>query len=221
MNVKNEKIAFAVLIGGKSTRFGSDKGIFEFEGRALLSHQLDTLYKFNSDIFIVAHSVEQMDEYKQKIHLRENVRFILDDLHITDDKDLRTPMIGLYTVFTQLSKEGYKKVFAFSCDTPLIKYEVIELMVNQPSGYDCHIPRWDNGFLEPLFAIYPVEKALINAVKNIKKQKYKLINLLSNKWSINYVSIEHLIKPLDKKLISFINVNGPIDLERLKDNFIN
>ena len=128
-------------------------------------------------------------------------------------------MIGLYSVFNQLSIKGYEKVFAFSCDTPLIKQEVIDLMINQPSGFDCHIPRWDNGFLEPLFAIYPVKKALEKAIKNIKNKKYKLINLLSNKWRINYVSIERLIKPLDKGLISFINVNGPIDLEKLKENF--
>ncbi len=219
MSIGNEKFAFAVLIGGKSTRFGSDKGIFEFEGKALLSHQLDALYRFNKDIFLVAHSKDQMDEYKRKINFLENVGFILDDLSITNDKDVRTPMIGLYSVFNQLSIKGYEKVFVFSCDTPLIKQEVIDLMINQPSGFDCHIPRWDNGFLEPLFAIYPVKKALEKAIKNIKNKKYKLINLLSNKWRINYVSIERLIKPLDKGLISFINVNGPIDLEKLKENF--
>ena len=59
MSIGNEKIAFAVLIGGKSTRFGSDKGIFEFEGKTLLSHQLDALYRFNKDIFLVAHSINE------------------------------------------------------------------------------------------------------------------------------------------------------------------
>jgi len=219
MSVGNEKIAFAVLIGGKSTRFGTDKGIFEFQGKPLLSHQLETLYEFNKDIFLIAHSKEQINEYKQKIQFSENTKFILDNLEIVINKEVRTPMIGLYTAFKQLLSLDYEKVFAFSCDTPLIKFEVVELILNQERGYDCYIPRWNNGFLEPLFAIYPVEKALKTALKNIQKQKFKLLNLLSNKWKINYVSIEDSIKPLDKKLISFINVNGPIDLEKLKENF--
>ena len=41
MSIKSQNIAFIVLIGGKSTRFGSDKGIFEFLGKPLLSYQLE------------------------------------------------------------------------------------------------------------------------------------------------------------------------------------
>ena len=67
MSVRNEKISFAILIGGKSTRFGSDKGIFEFKGKPLLSYQLEILNKFGKKIFIIAHSQEQVDLYKKKV----------------------------------------------------------------------------------------------------------------------------------------------------------
>ncbi|MFX0049049.1 MAG: NTP transferase domain-containing protein, partial [Candidatus Hermodarchaeota archaeon] len=46
-------------MGGKSTRFGSDKGIFNFRGKALIDYQLETLFPLNYDIFLVANSTEQ------------------------------------------------------------------------------------------------------------------------------------------------------------------
>ena len=217
MSVKNEKIAFVILIGGKSTRFGSDKGIFEFLGKPLISYQLDTLYKFNREMFLVAHSQEQIDVYKEKINFAENVSFITDDMELIEEEDLRTPMIGLYSAFNKLSEFDYDKAFTFSCDSPLIKSEVVDLLLRQAEGYDCYIPKWENGFLEPLFAIYPVKEAFEQAKESLLSKTYKLTNLINKNWKINYVPIEYDIKPLDENLISFINVNGPIDIEKLME----
>ena len=219
MSVGSEKIAFTILIGGKSTRFGSDKGLFEFAGKPLLTHQLDILHEFDKDIFLVAHTEKQIKEYKQKIKFLEKDSFLIDNLDLIDDKEIRTPMIGLYTAFKELDFLRYEKTFVFSCDTPLIKYDVVDLILNQERGFDCYIPRWDNLFLEPLFAIYSVKKAFKMAETSIKNNSFKLINLLRNDWKIYYISVENTIKPLDEKLHSFININGPIDLEKLMENF--
>ena len=217
MSIKSQNIAFVILIGGKSTRFGSDKGIFEFLGKPLISYQLETLTKFNRDIFLVAHDQEQVDIYKEKINFAKNVSFIKDNMELIEDKDLHTPMIGFYSAFKELSKLDYEKVFIFSCDSPLIKSEVVELLLRQAEGYDCYIPRWENGFLEPLFAIYPVKEALKQAKESLLNKTYKLTTLVNENWMVNYVSIEYDIKPLDENLITFINVNGPIDIEKLMD----
>ncbi len=217
MSVKNQNIAFVILIGGKSTRFGSDKGSFEFLGKPLISYQLDTLYKFNRDMFLVAHAQEQIDAYKEKINFANNVSFITDDMELVDDEDLRTPMIGLYSAFKKLSELDYTKAFTLSCDSPLIKSEVVELLLRQAEGYDCYIPRWENGFLEPLFAIYPVKEAFEQAKESLKNKTYKLTNLINENWKVNYVPIEYDIQPLDENLITFINVNGPIDIQKLME----
>jgi len=217
MSVKNQNIAFVILIGGKSTRFGSDKGIYEFLGKPLISYQLDTLYKFNRDIFLVAHDQEQINAYKEKINFAENVSFITDDMEFIDKEDLRTPLIGLYTAFKRLSTLDYEKAFTFSCDSPLIKSEVVDLLLKQAEGYDCYIPKWENGFLEPLFAIYPVKAAFEQAKDSLLNKTYKLTNLLNENWKVNYVPIEYEIQPLDKNLITFINVNGPIDIDKLME----
>ena len=217
MSIKSQNIAFIILIGGKSTRFGSDKGIFEFLGKPLLSYQLETLIQFNRDIFIVAHSQKQIALYKEKIDFAERISFITDNLELVEDKDLRTPMIGLYSAFKELSNLDYEKAFTFSCDSPLIKSEVVDLMLRQAEGYDCYIPRWESGFLEPLFGIYPVKEAFTQAKDSLLNKTYKLTNLINENWKVNYIPIEYNIKPLDENLISFTNVNGPIDIEKLME----
>ena len=217
MSVKSQNIAFVILIGGKSTRFGSDKGIFEFLGKPLISYQLETLYKFNRDVFLVAHAQEQINAYKEKINFPESVSFVTDNMELLEDKDLRTPMIGLYSAFKELNKLNYEKAFAFSCDSPLIKSQVVDLLLRQAEGYDCYIPRWENGFIEPLFAIYPVKEAFEQARESLLNKTYKLINLVNENWKVNYVPIEYDIKPLDENLITFVNVNGPIDIEKLME----
>ncbi|MBY9013150.1 MAG: NTP transferase domain-containing protein, partial [Candidatus Lokiarchaeota archaeon] len=47
-NIK-KNLAILILVGGKSVRFGSDKGIFEFQGKPLVSYQLETLNLFRYD----------------------------------------------------------------------------------------------------------------------------------------------------------------------------
>lgn len=212
---ENKSLAFVILIGGKSKRFGSDKGIFEFLGKSLISYQIETIEKFNKDIYLVAHSREQVQTYKIKIDTENIKKFFLDDVDLISNEELRTPMIGLYTAFKELDKLDYERAFILSCDAPLIKYDVIDLLIKQSEGYDCCIPRYNNEFLEPLFAIYPVKKAIHSTKENIEKETYKLTNILDDNWKINFISIEKMIQPIDKKLISFVNINGPIDVEKL------
>ncbi len=215
MENNNNSMAFIILIGGKSVRFGSDKGIYEFLGKPLILYQIEKLLKYRKNIFLVAHSQQQIEAYKKKIVLSEAIFFILDDMDKIEDSELRTPMIGIYSGFKELSKLDFDKAFTISCDTPFINDKVIELMIKQSKGYDCCIPRWENGYYESLFAIYPVKETLTMAEKNLRNNTYKLTNLLNKKWKINYISVEKRIKPLDNNLLTFININGPIDIDKL------
>ncbi|MCK4780985.1 MAG: molybdenum cofactor guanylyltransferase [Candidatus Lokiarchaeota archaeon] len=218
---KSESIAIMILIGGKSTRFGSDKGLFEFLGKPLISYQLETLSPLNYDIFIVAHSKNQVSRYLRIIDITKIMAFIIDDNNITSDSPLRIPLLGLYSGFKELYKLGYKKSFVISCDLPLIQFNVLKFLIKQSNGFDCCIPKWNNNFMEPLCAIYPIRKVFQKAKENMENSDYKLTNLLDKNWKINYLSIEELIKPLDQKLLTFININKFEDIETLKKLYKN
>ena len=105
------------------------------------------------------------------------------------------------------------------CDTPLVQKNVINLLIEESKEYDCCIPRWNNGFLEPLIAVYPIEKSFKRAGEILKGNNYKLTNLLAEDWKINYISIENSIQPLDPQLLSFFNINEQSELEMIKKKF--
>jgi molybdopterin-guanine dinucleotide biosynthesis protein A len=213
---KLKNLAIAILIGGKSTRLGTDKGLFKIFNKPLISYEIDTLSDMGYKIFLVAHSMDQVQKYIEQIDFTKITAFIIDD-QSASNKHLHAPIIGLFSTFKELKKLGYKKVLVLSCDTPLLKKELLNYLIEQSKGYDCCIPQWKNGFLEPLFAIYPIEKALKTANKSIKAKSYKLTNLINNQWKINFISIEKSLQPIDKNLDSFTNINELKDVEKVRE----
>ncbi|MFO7795628.1 MAG: molybdenum cofactor guanylyltransferase [Promethearchaeati archaeon] len=210
-------LAIIILIGGKSNRTGYEKGEFELDGKPLLLHQIETLSEFDEDVYLVANSEEQILKIKKKIEFPKEVEFVIDDRDFFPYPGIFTPMIGIYSGFHKLKNLQFKKTFLLSGDAPLIKSKVIKYMINNSEGFDCVIPRWENGFLETLFAIYPVTKTFENAKNIIKSQKhYALTKLIDEAWNINYISVEKELKEIDPNLLSLFNINGPIDIEKIK-----
>ncbi len=175
---------------------------------------LSTLKNENYDIFLVAHTPSQIQDYIDKIDISNIIAFILDDHKIMQNSNLHAPLLGLHTAFKELNELGYKRIFALSCDNPLIQQKVIKYIINQSCGFDCCVPRWNNGYIEPLLAIYNIKKAYRKSRINLLKNDLKLTNLVGKNWKVNYLSIEKLIKPLDEDLLTFININTPEDLKK-------
>ncbi len=217
----NKYLAFVILIGGKSTRFGTDKGLYEFLGKPLIVYQLEVLARFNNDIYVVAHSQNQVQKYVNDIDYRNITAFILDDKECTSGKKIRSPLIGICSAFKEIEKLGYEKAFTLSCDLPLINPEVVNLLLKHSKDVDCCVPRWNNNYLEPLFAIYPVKKALQEIEENLQNETYKLTSILNRDWSIKYISIEEEIQPLDDKLLTFLNINNHVDIDKLLEIYQN
>ena len=215
MNVE-KKLAIIILIGGKNIRFGNESAaVLDVLGKPLILHQIETLTKFDEDVFLIAHSEYQINSYYKKINFPRDINFVVDDTEFLEDAELRTPMLGIYSGFKELDRLGFEKGFLLSGDMPLIKPKVVELMINSIKGYDCSIPKWNTGYLEPLFAIYSVKNTFELAKKSIQERNYALNKIIDESLDINYISVEESIKPLDQNLVSLINVNGPIDLEKV------
>jgi len=211
-----KKLAIIILIGGKNIRFGNESAaVIDVLGKPLILHQIETLSKFDEDVFLVANSEYQINSYYKKINFPRDIKLIVDETEILEDTELRTPMLGIYSGFKELDRLGFEKGFLLSGDMPLIKPKVIELMINRVKEYDCSIPRWNNGYLEPLFAIYPVNSTFKLAEKSIQERNYALNKIIDESLNINYISVEESIKPLDQNLTSLININNPIDLEKV------
>lgn len=209
------EIPFVILIGGKSKRFGLDKGLIKVSGKSFIVHQIEILKKISKNIFLSAHDKSQIQTYKKALTKFDFLSFVLDDYSILGRETIRSPLLGIYSSFKYLLRTKFKKVFIISCDLPLIKYEVLIFMLKESLNFDCCIPRWKNRYLEPLFAVYPIEKGYLMAKQNLKLKKFRLRELLNEDWKINFVSIEDKIKNFDNELKSFLNINSEEDLEHL------
>ncbi|MFX1274318.1 MAG: molybdenum cofactor guanylyltransferase [Promethearchaeota archaeon] len=215
MTSEKNDIAILILIGGKSNRLGTEKGIIDILGKPLILYQIEILKKIDNDVYLVAHSDDQIQHYRNQIIFPRDVKFIVDDREFFTYEKINKPMLGIYSGFKELKLLGFKKAFVLSCDIPLIKPEVINLMISESTDHECVIPRWNNGFLEFFFAIYPIDKGYENAKRVLTTKNFGLINFIDKNWDIRYIHVEKEIQPLDKNLVSFININGPIDIYKV------
>lgn len=164
----------------------------------------------------MANTIEQVQTYIQSIDISKITAFFTDDHVIIESKNIRSPLIGLYTAFKELHHLNYQNAFVLSCDNPFFNMEVIKFMMKQFASNDTCMPIWDNSYVEPLFAIYKIAPFLKKSRENLSNKSFKLSKLLDpTKIRIKYVSIENEIKIFDSKLESFININDPMDLSNL------
>ena len=135
----------AIIAGGRSGRFGSDKSLYVYEGKTLIQYVFDAISPVFSDIVIIATDSEKF-------------RFLGVPV-IPDIIPGLGPIGGIYTAVEKLDAE---RIFIFPCDMPFINTEFVRYMTEIPDIYDIVVPEV-NGRYQPLHAIY--SKNCITAIK--------------------------------------------------------
>ena len=125
-------------------------------GKPIITHQIEKLSEFNYPIFLVANTSEQVQNYIHNVDISKITAFTIDDYDIIKNKNIRSPLIGLYTAFKELYHLNYQDAFILSCDNPFFNIDVINFMMKQFAFNDACMPIWDNNYVEPLFAIYKI-----------------------------------------------------------------
>jgi molybdopterin-guanine dinucleotide biosynthesis protein A len=98
---------------------------------------------------------------------------------------------------------------------PFIKPNVLHALFEYAKGYDAALPKWSNGRVEPLLAVYR-RKSFI-AVASKHQTEDNLLPVVDNLYSIRYVSVEDEIKPLDPDLESFFTIDSAEDLAKARE----
>lgn len=109
-----ESLEIFILAGGKSSRMGSDKGLVEIAGNAMIRYILDSLSSLDYGIKIVAHNTDY-------------VQFGLPVIH--DRIPDKGPLGGLFTALTTTTSE---RVLLLSCDMPFITLKTLQKFILQP-----------------------------------------------------------------------------------------
>lgn len=200
-----------VLAGGFASRFGKDKGILKLANRPLIKHVTDSVQGIVDETIVVTSSEQRAAEYGR--FLTSNIKFAVD---IAKPK---SPLVGALTGFA-VAKGEYSILLPF--DTPFVSREVISLLFNLCLGKAATVPRWPNGQIEPLHAVYQTKLALRAAKYTVAEGKLNMRIMIGKLQEVQYVSTS-LIQQLDSKFDTFFNINTPDDLKRaiLKINLEN
>jgi len=190
-----------VLSGGSSTRFGGEKGLALFRDEPMVCLVVKIMEKVVDEV-VVAVAKGRSDDYRRL--LDEDV------IVVEDDREGIGPLLGLVTAI----KAGRGEYVAVSpCDTPLLRSEVVSLVLERGAGKDGAVPMI-GGYLEPLHASYRRDVCLaafeqtIHAGKRRPKDAYPFLDLVTVD--------EDTIRRVDPDLRSFANVNTREQLAALR-----
>jgi molybdopterin-guanine dinucleotide biosynthesis protein A len=191
-------IAGLILVGGKSSRYGSNKAMVEVDG-----------------IRLIERAVRVMRPLFQEVILLTNTPRDYAYLGLPMVEDLIKGLGPLGGVYTGLETISCDAGFFVACDMPFLNQALILHLVASRKGFDAVVPRvgW---MIEPLHAVYT--KRCLPAIRHlIDSREYQIFKFLPNV-RIRYMEEEE-IRVHDPQLRSFFNINEPQDLletEKLK-----
>ncbi len=191
-----------VLAGGFSSRFGQDKGVLELAHKPLIKHVVDAVSPVVDETIIVTSSQERVTQYAKII--TADVQFVIDVC------ESNSPLIGALTGFGCAHGE-YALLLPF--DTPFVSKEVVLLLFELCLNRAAAIPRWPNGHIEPLHAIYQTKLALEAAKSAVAEGKLNMRAMIEKLRGVHYVSTL-VIQQLDPEFRTFFNINTPEDLKK-------
>ncbi|OGD54474.1 hypothetical protein A3K80_08680 [Candidatus Bathyarchaeota archaeon RBG_13_38_9] len=190
-----------ILAGGPSIRFGRNKALVRLNDKPLIEYIIDQSRKITDTIVVTISKNDSIEEF-QKI--------LPSDIDIIrDGEGLKSPLTGLISGLKKFS-EGYVAIIA--CDMPFIKSEVLDLLFEKAIGFDLAIPRWPNGYLEPLHAVYEFNKTQ-QCLSQLKiSNNTRVSDLIFMLESVNYLDISEIMK-IDPSLRVFFNINSENELK--------
>ena len=191
-----------VLAGGSSSRFGEDKGIVKLAGKPLIGHVVDAVRGIVDETIVVTSTVERMAKYE--VLVPDCVKFIVDK------QESKGPLSGALTGFGVASGK-YALVLPF--DTPFVSREIVSLLFELCVGRSAVIPRWPNGQIEPLHAVYQVAPALAAAEAAVAEGRLDMRGMIERLRGVRFVSTL-AIQEFGPELKSFFNINTPLDLKK-------
>ena len=191
-----------ILAGGFSRRFGQDKGLIDLAGKPLILHVVDRISKVDNEPLVVVNSRVQKQKFESLLSHKANV--------VVDKHNAQSPLVGALTGF-ESAKGEYSLLLP--CDTPFISSHIAQFLLNKCFNKGAVIPRWTNGYIEPLQAAYDTKLALIAAKKALEQGKLDLRSMIARLMGVQYFSTVFL-RQMDPKLLTFFNINTLRDLKR-------
>jgi len=193
-------LTVAILAGGNSKRFGSEKALAQFQKRPLISHMLDIAQKISKNVLIVVSEDVQLEKIKPHI---KGGRTAVDP-----EGSVKCALSGAITAFEHA---GTEYTLLLPIDAPLAHPSLLKVLVEMSPKHGAVVPSWPSGYIEPLHSVYLTEHAYYHGLEVTERGSYKMSSMLEQLQNVLYVSTETL-QQFDLKLDTFKNFNTVKDL---------
>ncbi len=152
-------ISGVVLAGGKSRRFGRDKGLYPFRGVPLVKNALDILQPLCDEVLI---STNDPESYKSF-----DVKTIMD---IYTDCG---PLGGIHSGLTHADGD---LIALIPCDTPFVPSSLYTFLLHHIGSHQAIMPTHGK-YTEPMCAIY-AKNCLDQIEQAMAEKRYKILDAL-------------------------------------------
>jgi molybdopterin-guanine dinucleotide biosynthesis protein A len=188
-------ITGAVLAGGKSIRFGTNKVLHSYGGKRLLDWATDSLRPFCDRIMVVANNLAPYMEMRVMLAM--------------DVIPHQGPLGGIYTALLFSPAEW---VLVKAADMPFLVPQLASLILEEKEGFDAVVPKLNDNF-NPLVALYH-RRCLPAIARRLSAPNGRRVVGFYREIRLKTIA-EETWRKVDPAALSFKNVNTPSDLAEL------
>jgi len=192
-----------VLAGGPARRMGRAKPLIPVAGVPLVVRVVRAVRKAVDEVVVVTKAAQAPDIREV---LPEGVTLQMDSRRI------QSPLVGFVAGADAI---GSEYLVFLPCDLPLLSPELLTALFAKAEGHDAAIPRWPDGRIEPMVAVYLRSPARDTALEALEAGDRANTDLIRRLLDVAYIPVEEL-RAVDPGLDSFVNVNTPEDLKAVE-----
>ena len=200
--MKEHNILGVILAGGKSSRFGSNKSLSMLANNKLIEHVINKIDLYFPEILLIS------NDSSLKVN-NKKIKIIKDCI-----KGYLGPLAGVLSAmkYANSSKNKYKWIITFPCDTPFFNKIIIEKMIEKSisaKGKIYFIK--DKKQRHNIFGLWST--SLEDILKEDLINNFRKVDLWADKIGCNFIE-----KDIQNEN-EFLNINTKEDLE-LAEKFI-
>ena len=191
-----------ILAGGRSRRMGRDKALLPLPddtNTTFVEHLTTLLAAQCSEVVLVVRNQEQATLYE---HLGIPI--------VTDEVPDVGPLMGLYTSLRTISASH---ALVMAVDMPFVQPEMVTFLLSQPLDDNSLLVPVVNDIPQVLCAVYP--RAIVPLIKERLRAGRCDPRSLLGVAPVRYID-EAMLRTIDPKLCSFVNVNTPGDFNAIR-----
>lgn len=190
-----------ILAGGRSTRFGGEeKSLKPVNGKPMICSVIGALSGVVDEIVLSVRDERQRDLVYPFI--KDDMAFVYDEVQGIG------PLSGIYSCLKHVHGDY---VVIVACDMPFINKNAVDMLFNEAIGHDAAVPQRENGFLEPLHAVYRRESMIRAVRESLDSGEHRIASPLKHMADVVYVPVERITK-VDRELKTFLNINRAEDM---------